>query len=209
MAIPVLKAHRTAALDELPAMRERRSRILWMPELGDRHCEQLVPAPAQDRRRSRIDVGPMVGKIRNADEVFRDAPKAIAFARALRDLLLQRLVQLLKGKLGALALGDVDVRADETEWMSFGITLDFRSHGNPADLSVARTDDAVLRPVFARVAANRANKGLLVLFPVFRMNPANPILMGLVRGLRRQAVDFQIFGRASVFEAVGKKHFDA
>ena len=151
----------------------------------------------------------MVREIRDADEIFRHAPEPIAFARALRDLLLQGFVELLQRQLGTLTVSDVDVRPDETQRIPFSVALDLGAHMNPAYLSVARTNDAVLRPIFAGAATNRPNEGLFVLFPVLRMDAANPIFVGLVDSFRRQPVNLQVFGRAAILETVSEKDLDA
>ena len=79
-----------------------------MPQRRDRHREQLLLAPAEDRGGGGIDAGPAPREIRHPDQVVGDAPEPVALARARRDLLLERFVEPLQRHLGVLALGRLD-----------------------------------------------------------------------------------------------------
>jgi hypothetical protein len=132
-------------------------------------------------------------EIRNADQVVGDTPEPVALARALRDLLLERLVQPLQRQLGALAVGDVDVCADETQRLAVVGTLDLRTDADPAHFSVAWADDAIFEPILAAVAANGIAELPLGRCAIVRMDPQQPVLVRLVRCLGREAMDQEVF----------------
>src|SRR6188768_3966640 len=55
-------------------------------------------------------------------------------------------------------IGDIDVRAEQTERFPLRIALDHRSGGNPACLAVARPDDTVAYRVLAITAPHRIDE---------------------------------------------------
>ncbi len=90
MAIAVLEAHRAAAMQKLLDGDAACSKIVGMPERGDRHAEQFAAAPAEDGGRRRIDADPVAVKSATPIRSSDDAPGRSALARADRNLLLQR-----------------------------------------------------------------------------------------------------------------------
>ena len=103
--------------------------------------------------------------------------------------------------LGFHLLGDIAMRADQPHGLAVLIALDAGFDRNPAQLAVAWTNDPVLHGVFAHVACDRVAKFLFGGFAVVGMNALHPVFVGLVDGIRRQAVDQQIFRRTAVTEA--------
>ena len=209
MAIAVLEALGRAALHQMLAMLHRGVRVLRMPQRRDRHREQLVLAPAEDRARGRIDADPVAFEVRDADEIVGHVPEPVALARALLDLVLEVFVEGLQRLLDALALGDVDMRADETQRLAVGVAFDLGFHLDPAHLPVARADDAIFGAVFARAAVHRLDELPFGPLAILRMDAPHPVLVRLVDRLGRQSVDDQVFGRTPVAETIGEENLDA
>ncbi len=103
-----------------------------------------------------------------------------------------------------LAVGDVEMRADELERVAFLVALDFRDRPDPAHLAVARPDDAIFRLIEIFGAGKRIDKALLDRLSIVGMKAFEPLLMGFVRRARRKAVQMQIFRRPTAAETMAQ-----
>ena len=112
------------------------------------------------------------------------------------------LFALAQGLPGQRKLGDVDVRADQPQRPAVGIAFNPGFGGDPAELSVIRPDDAVLIGKLLAGTFHRIEELPHGSFAIFRMQPGDPVLVGVI-GVRRQAVDGAIFrGSALVSKTV-------
>ena len=107
------------------------------------------------------------------------------------------LFALAQGLPGQRKLGDVDVRADQPQRPAVGIAFDPGFGGDPAELSVIRPDDAVLIGKLLAGTFHRIEELPHGSFAIFRMQPGDPVLVGVI-GVRRQAVDGAIFGGSAL-----------
>src|SRR4051812_24468887 len=115
-------------------------------------------APAKDRARGGIDARPVGLEFGDPDQIIRDVPQPGALAGALGDELLEVLVQLPQPLFDALALRDVDMRADDAQRLAPGRAFDLGAHLDPAHLAVVRPHDAVLGAIVARLGADSVEK---------------------------------------------------
>ena len=106
-------------------------------------------------------------------------------------------------------VGDVDMGADQPQRASLAVALDLGDDVDPARLAVVRPHDAVFGGIVLVAAGKRIEKMFDRAFAVVGMDALDPVLVGFVGRIRRQAVDDEIFGRAAVLEAVAEIDFDA
>ncbi len=106
-------------------------------------------------------------------------------------------------------IGDVEIGADQALRPAVAVALDLGYDADPSDLAVVGPDDAV----FGRIVLARAPEHAEQMFDrpltIFGVDPADPIPIGLVDGLRRQPVNEQIFRGAAVPDAVAEIDFEA
>ena len=119
------------------------------------------------------------------------------------------LLALAQGFLRQHAVGDVDMGADEPQRAALRIALDLGDDIDPPDLAVVRPDDAVLRAVLLALTRQRVEELFQRWLAIVGMDAVDPVLVGLVPGVGRQAVDDEVFGRAPILEAFAKIDFDA
>src|SRR4051812_129847 len=177
--------------------------------------QQFRLAPAKRPGPGRVYGLPDTVEIGDHEQILRHVPDAVAFPGLFLDPFGQRGIQA-RELIGELAifllalpqrplrfhlLGDIAVRADQADRLAVLVALDGGSHGNPAQLAVARTNDAVLHGIIAHAAANGIAKLLFGSFAIGRMDPAHPVFMAFVDRIRRQPMDQQIFRRAAIAEA--------
>src|SRR5260370_25596158 len=116
---------------------------------------------------------------------------------------------LAKRLLGQHAVGDVDVRADQTERTAIAVALDLGDHPNPFRLAVVRADD----PVFGGIVFVPARDGIEKMpdrrLAILGVDAIDPSLMRLGGRVRRQAMEDEVFGRAAIAETFAKLDFDA
>ena len=126
-----------------------------MAQFANMHASQFGLAPSEQRRPCRIDAGKIAVEIGYAEKIFGNLPNAVALAYALRDLLLQALVELSK------LVCAIDVRG----------CLDSNDE-NPAD------------PIFSGWIVDRAvADGIICVFGDTCMAPDPPELVFLVKSL--------------------------
>lgn len=145
-----------------------------------------------------VGEGPLAVELGDPDRDRRavgDQPKALLALAQRRAR--QRLV------------GNVDVGADEADRAAVLVALDLGDDPDPAGLAVAGTDDAVFSAVVFARSGESLEEMLDGRVAIAGMDAVDPGLVRLVRGLRRQAVDHQIFGRATVLEAFAEIDLDA
>src|SRR6476661_2052355 len=106
-------------------------------------------------------------------------------------------------------IGDIDVRAEQTERFPLRIALDHRSGGNPACLAVARPDDTVAYRVLAITAPHRIDELPFGDRAIVGMNAAKPVLTTLVDGFERKAMYRQILGRLAIAMPGAQIDFEA
>jgi hypothetical protein len=135
----------------------------------------------------------MALEVRDPDQIVGNAPEPVAFTRSLGDLLFQRFVERAQRLFGAAAVGDVDMRADETQRLAVGRALDLGRDMNPAHLPVARPHDAVLGAIFGPAAVDGLEEMPQRGRAIVGMDAPRPILMGVDPRIRRQSVDAQVF----------------
>ncbi len=105
-------------------------------------------------------------------------------------------------------VGNIGVCADKANGLSCVVAFDDGLHRYPANLSIAWPDNSVQYVVVANVAFDGIAELFLSGFTVLRMNSPNPVFMGLIGCLRRQAMNDQIFRRTMVAEAAAQIDFE-
>ncbi len=104
---------------------------------------------------------------------------------------------------GALAVGDVDVRADQRDRLARSVALDLRHRPDPALRAVVRPDDPVLGNVGRAAFGERPQEAVDCLLPVVRVDARHPGVVRLDGGVGGKAMDALIFGRAAARERAG------
>ena len=99
--------------------------------------------------------------------------------------------------------------ADQPQRAAVAVALDLGDDADPPRLAVVRPDDAVFGRIILALARQRVEEMLDRPLAIVGMDAVDPILMGFVGGLRRQAMDDEIFRGAAVLEAVAEIDFDA
>ena len=114
-----------------------------------------------------------------------------------------------KGFLGQHAVGDVDVRADQTERMAIAVALDLGDHPYPFCLAVVRPHDPIFGGIVFVAASDGVKKMLDRRFAILGVDAIDPSLMRLSSRVRRQAMEDEVFGRAAIAETFAKVDLDA
>ena len=83
--------------------------------------------------------------------------------------------------------------ADQPQRAAVPVTFDLRDDVDPPRLAVVWTHDPVGRGIILAHTLQRAEEMLDGLFAVFGMNPVDPVLVGFIGRIGRQAVDNEIF----------------
>jgi hypothetical protein len=101
-------------------------------------------------------------------------------------------------------VGDINMRANQPQWLAVRTALDLGFGGDPPDLAIAGADDAVLRGELFCRSVHRIQKVLDGAVAVLRMQARDPVSMA-IDGIRRQAVNGEIFrGSLAVAETITK-----
>ena len=171
------------------------------PRRVHRRAHDLVHPPAEDGAQRALEPGfvRLVGEAKNL--VLVDVGYEHREGVGDRAQLLLALKRFL---LGEFAVGDVHMRADQGDRRGVFIAFDFSDSADPAHRAVVRANDAVFRLVMGLAARDDAQKMLDRPRPVVGMDAARPILVAFDAGVRRQAVQAQIFGRPMTGEAAGE-----
>ena len=156
-----------------------------------------------ERQAEEVDIG-LVGKGARAVELGDPHRHRRAVGDQAEALL--AFAQLL---LGQHPVGGVDMGADQPQRASLAVAFDLGDDVDPARLAVARPHDAVGGGVVLVAAGKRIEKLFDRALAVVGMDAVDPVFVGLVGRIRRQAVDDEIFRRAAVLESVAEIDLDA
>ena len=181
--------------DEIRLVRDvlagKRALQIWPPRLVHLRAHHFVHPPAENGAQGTFEprfVG-LVGEAENLILVdVGDEHRKRVGDRAQFLFAFQRFL------LGELAVGDVEMRADQGDRRRAFVAFDFSDGADPAHRAVARADDAVFRLVLGRAAGDDAEKVINRTRPVLGMNSPRPIVEGFNACVRRQAVEAQVFG---------------
>ncbi len=110
VAEPVHVGPRQRGLDDARQARHGGLQVLGVGEARQARAHELALLPAEQDRPGRVDGGQTRVGLQNREQVLRQAPRAVAFPRALGDPRFERGVHVLQRRLGAGA-GDRDPRA--------------------------------------------------------------------------------------------------
>ena len=106
----------------------------------------------------------------------------------------EALLAFAKRFLGQHPVGDVDVRADQTERAAVAVALDLGDHPYPFRLAVVRPHDPVFGGIVFVLACDGVEKLLDRRFAVLGVDAIDPSLMRLGGRVRRQAMEDEVFG---------------
>ena len=106
-------------------------------------------------------------------------------------------------------VGGVDMGADQPQRASLAVAFDLGDDVDPARLAVARPHDAVGGGIVLVAAGKRVEKLFDRPLAIVGMDSLDPVFVGFVGRIRRQAVDDEIFRRAAILESVAEVDFDA
>ncbi|MEY9286363.1 hypothetical protein ABIA03_007555 [Bradyrhizobium yuanmingense] len=169
-----------------------------MQHLAPVEVDGLIVGQADEIDIGLVGEGPLAVELGDPDRHRRavgDQPEALlAFAQRLAR---QRLI------------GHVDMSADEPDGAAVLVALDLCDDPDPAGLAVAGADDAVFGAVVFARSGERFEEMLDGGVAVVGMDTVDPILVRLLGGFRRKAMDHQIFGRTAVLEAFAEIDLDA
>ena len=99
--------------------------------------------------------------------------------------------------------------ADQPQRASLAVAFDLGDDVDPARLAIARPHDAIGSGIILVTAGKGVEKLFDRAFAVVGMDALDPVFMGFVGRIRRQAVDDEIFRRAAILESVAEVDFDA
>ena len=215
MAKAAFEPHRGFAGTELLDPRARDSIVFRMLQPLRGATQKVGLAPAERPGPCRIDGLPDTAAVGDDKQILRYVPDPVALPGLFLDPLRQRRVQFgeLVGQLAVALLalpqrllrqhllGDVGVGPDQADRLALFVALDGGLDRNPARLAVARANDAVLHAVFAHAARDGVAEFPFGRLAILRMDAVHPVFMGLIDGVRRQAVNQQIFRRPPVAKA--------
>ncbi len=119
------------------------------------------------------------------------------------------LLAFAQGVLRQHLIGDVEIGADQALRAAVAVALDLGNDTDPSDLAVTRPDDAVFGRIVLARAPEHAEQMFDRALAIVGVDSADPIVVGLVDGIRRQPVNEQIFGGAAVPDAVAEIDFEA
>ncbi len=156
-----------------------------------------------ERQSEKVDIG-LVGKGARAVELGDPHRHRCAVCDEAKTLL--AFAQLL---LGQHPVGGVDMGADQPQRASLAVAFELGDDVDPARLAVARPHDAIGSRVVLVTAGKRVEKLFDRAFAVLGMDARDPVFVGFVGRIRRQAVDDEIFRRAAILEAFAEVDLDA
>ena len=172
------------AAAELVDLRPRHPAIIGMLQPFRSTVQQFSFAPAQRSGACRVDRSPDAVAIRDHQKILRHVPDPVALPGLFLDALRQRRIQLgelvrkLAVSLFALPqrllrhhlLGDIGVRADQTDGPPLLVALDRGFDRNPARLAVAGANNPITHGVVAHRAGDSVAEFLLGGFAVLGMD---------------------------------------